>query len=67
MDWGFGIGNCTLLYMEWMIDGDLLYSTKKSAQCSVITYMGMNKCLCTDESLCCTSEINTTLQINIHQ
>ena len=24
MDWRFGIGMCTLLYIEWMVDGDLL-------------------------------------------
>ena len=40
MDWELGIGKCTLLYMEWMINGDQLYSTGKSTQCSVITYMG---------------------------
>ena len=33
-------GMCTLLHMEWMINGDLLYSTGDSAQYSVITYMG---------------------------
>ena len=40
MDWELGIGKCTLLYMEWMINGDQLYSRGKSTQCSVITYMG---------------------------
>lgn len=30
----------TLLYTEWMVSGDLLYSTGISAQYSVITYMG---------------------------
>ena len=24
MDWGFGIHICTLLYMEWVVNGDLL-------------------------------------------
>ena len=28
------------LYMEWMVDRDLLYSTGNSTQYSVITYMG---------------------------
>ena len=38
MDWGFGTGIYTLLYMEWMVSRDLLYSTKKSTQYSVITW-----------------------------
>ena len=33
---------CTLLYMEWMVNRDLLYSTEKSTQYSVITYVGKN-------------------------
>ena len=37
--WGFGIGICTLQYIEWMVSGDLLYSPGKSTQYSVITYM----------------------------
>ena len=40
MDWGSGTGICTLLYMERMANGDLLYSTENSAQYSVITHMG---------------------------
>ena len=40
MDWGPGIGMCTWLYMDWMVNRDLLYSTGDSTQCSVITYMG---------------------------
>ena len=40
MDWEFWIVMCTLLYMEWMANGDLLYSTENSAQYSVITHMG---------------------------
>ena len=31
---------CTLLYTEWMVNRDLLYSTRDSAPCSLITYMG---------------------------
>ena len=37
---GFGIGMCTLFYMEWMVDGDLLCGTRISTQYSVISYMG---------------------------
>ena len=40
MDWWFGIGIWTQLYMKWMVTGDLLYSTGNSTQYSVITYMG---------------------------
>ena len=32
MDWEFGIGICTLLYMDGMVNRDLLYSTKNSTQ-----------------------------------
>ena len=40
MDWGFGIGTCTLRYTEWLENQDLLCSTKDSAQYSVVTCMG---------------------------
>ena len=40
MDWGFGIGICTLRYMEGLAIGDLLYSTENSTQCPVIIYVG---------------------------
>ena len=40
MDWGFVIGMCTLLYIEWMVNQDLLYSTGNSTQYSLITHMG---------------------------
>ena len=40
MVWVFGIGMCTLLYMEWMVNGNLLYGTGNSAQYSLITYTG---------------------------
>ena len=33
-------GIIILLYMEWMVSGDLLKSAGNSTQCSVITYMG---------------------------
>ena len=42
--WGrggwIGCGICTLLYTEWIVKGDLLYSIENSTQYSVITYMG---------------------------
>ena len=42
MNWGFGIGICILLYMEWMVNSDLLNSTGNSTQYSVITHMEKN-------------------------
>ena len=36
----FGINIYTLLYIKQIINKDLLYSTGKSTQYSVITYMG---------------------------
>ena len=38
MDWGFGTGICTLWYMEWLDNGDLLYWN--STQYSLVIYMG---------------------------
>ena len=40
MDWGVGIGICTLSYTEWMVSGNLQYSTGNSIQYSVINCMG---------------------------
>ena len=42
MDWGSGTGIGTLRYMEWLANGDQLYSTENSTQYSVIIYMGKN-------------------------
>ena len=35
----FGMDICTLLYLKWITDKDLLYSTQKSAQCYVAAWM----------------------------
>ena len=59
MDWGVGIGICTLLCIEWMVIGDPLYSTVNFTQYSGITYMKMAICMCVTESLLCKAEINT--------
>ena len=61
MDWGFGVGMCTLLYMEQLVNRDTLYSTENYAQCSMMTPMEMDMWTCITESLCCTAEINITL------
>ena len=61
----FGTDIYTLLYIKQIIKKDLLYSTGKSTQYSVITYMGKECekeciCLCITDSLCCIPEPNTT-------
>ena len=40
INWEFGINRDTLLYIKYIINKDLLYSTGNSTQYSVITYMG---------------------------
>ena len=62
LDWELAIDICTLWYMEWMVNRDLMYSTGNSTYYSLITYMGIHMCI--NESLWYTAEINTTLQIN---
>ena len=36
----FGMDMCTLLYLKWITNKDLLYSTGISAQCQVAAWMG---------------------------
>ena len=36
----FGVGIYTLLYLKWIANKDLLYSTRNSAQCYVAVWMG---------------------------
>ena len=36
----FGIDTYTLLYLKWITNKDLLYSTGNSAQCYVAAWMG---------------------------
>ena len=48
----------TLLYLKWIANKDLLYSTGNSAQCYVADWMGEEfggewTRLCTTEFLCC--------------
>ena len=60
-DGGCGNGKDTFLCMEWVVNGDLLYSTGNSTQCSVITCTGMEMCIDMAKSLCCRAEIKTAL------
>ena len=61
--WGaWGCHTHTMVYgMDGQWDLLYMYSTGPSIQYSVITYMGMDMCICMTESICCTAEINTTL------
>ena len=48
----------TLLYLRWMTNKDLLYSTGDSAQCYMAAWMGGGLgedgfIICMAESLCC--------------
>ena len=68
MEWEFGISRCKLLYIEWINNKVLLYSTGKYIQYHVINHNGKEyekQCICLyiymTESLFCTIEINTTL------
>ena len=58
----------TVIYREWINNKVLLYSTENYIQYPMINYNGKeyfkNVYMCKTESLCCTAEINTTLQIN---
>ena len=44
-----GTGICTVWYMEWLANGDLLYSTEDSTQYSVVISVGKEserECMC---------------------
>ena len=40
VDWGFRMGTCTLRYMKWLANGDLLHGTGNSASYPVIICVG---------------------------
>ena len=66
-DWGFGIGIGTLWYMKWMVKGDLLLLHRElySIFCDNLwgkrIYKRLDMFMCITESLCCATEIITTL------
>ena len=73
MDWEFGISRCKLLYIEWINNKVLLYSTGNYIQYLVINHNGKKYekeyiyiiiYAYITESLCCIAEINKTLLIN---
>ena len=74
MEWEVGVSRCKLLYIGWINNKVLLYSTGKYIQYPMINHNGKEykkECIyiyiyiymyiCITESLCCTAEINTTL------
>ena len=65
-EWEFGISRGKLLYIGWINNKILLYSTGNNIQYPVTNRNGKEyeKNICITESLSCTEEINTTLQIN---
>ena len=68
-----GMDMCTLLFLKWITNKDLLYSTWNSAQCYVAAGMGaecggapyiyMDPYICMAASLHCLPEMITTLLI----
>ena len=57
----------TLLYLKWIINKDILYSTQNSAQCYVAAWMRgevggeepegeMDTCICLAELHCCSAK-----------
>ena len=63
-DWEFGISRCKLLYIGWINNIVLLYSTGNYIQYPVINYNGKEyekEYICISESFSYTAEINTML------
>ena len=67
MDGEFGISRCKLLYIKWINNKVLLYSTEDYIQYPVINHNGEDIqkggdiCICIVDSLCRTAETNTSL------
>ena len=68
MDWEFGVGRCKLLYLEWIHNKGLLYSTGNYIQYPVVNNNGKEYkkriSVCVRAESLCTAEIGTTLQIS---
>ena len=60
-----GMDAYTLLYLKWITNKDLLYSTGNSAHCYVAAWMG-RKFGSLAESLCCPPETITTWLIGLY-
>ena len=61
MECEFGISRCKLLYIGWINNKVLPYSTGNYIQYPVINHNGKEYEKDIPESLCCTAEINATL------
>ena len=64
---GSGMDMYTLLYLTWIANKDLLYSTGNSAHCYVAPWTGGEfggEWIHVSESLCCPPETITTLLID---
>ena len=66
MDWKLGISRCKLLYLEWISNEILLYSTGNYIQSLGIEHDGRyyekkNASICMGGSLCHIGEVDTTL------
>ena len=66
----FGMDMCILLYLKWITNRDLLYSTGNSAQCYTAAWTGgefggewIHVYVWLSESLCCSPETITALLI----
>ena len=61
----FGMDTYTLLYLKWITNKKLLYSTQNSVQCCVATWIGeefggrMDTCICRGEFFHCSPETIT--------
>ena len=63
-----GINRYTLLYIKQITNKDLLYNTGNCIQYVVIAYKGKeSKKVYKTNSLCCTSEANTTYKFTVFQ
>ena len=63
----FGVSKCELLHLEWISNDVLLYSTENYTQSLMTEHVEDNMrkiCMYMTGSLCCTTEIDTTLEIN---
>ena len=63
----FGMDMCTLLYLKWITNKDIMHRDLCSMLCGNLDGRGvwgrMNTCVCVAESLCCPSETVTMLLI----
>ena len=67
-DWEFGVSRCTLLYIEWLNNKVLLYSTGNYIQNLAIKHNGKdmkkNTCVCVYVDICV--NISTYICVCIH-